>query len=278
MLEEEVSSTIRQNGGPRFGTMTSNGIGLMSHNQSIYANTIALPKMNGTVTTGRGTIAPMPGPTGNGLNSSKVSSSTSPGTNQTKTSIMESSRDQSLHDLESTQLSPIGRSASMRTANVTPAALQNHLNAFKTPDRSHTASQMRHNSTAISNGGLNITNLAGKKLSATLVPANVTKFMNMSREAGVQGMITSLGLLCLVSLLLALLSLVFLLKISPASDEKSSKYQFEFLSASEYVVLYEVTLALCAITLSLNLCCLLVCTIQFLFAVKLIKSSHGRIR
>jgi hypothetical protein len=119
--------------------------------------------------------------------------------------------------------------------------------------------------------------LAGKKLSATL-PANVTKFMNMSREAGVQGMITSLGLLCLVSLLLALLSLVFLLKISPASDEKSSKYQFEFLSPSEYVVLYEVTLALCAITLSLNLCCLLVCTIQFLFAVKLIKSSHGRIR
>ena len=72
-----------------------------------------------------------------------------------------------------------------------------------------------------------MTNLAGKKLSATL-PANVTKFMNLSREAGVQGMITSLGLLCLVSLLLALLSLVFLLKISPASDEKSSKYQVIF--------------------------------------------------
>jgi hypothetical protein len=150
---------------------------------------------------------------------------------------------------------------------------------YQLSDRSHATQNggIRHNSTVVSNGGLNITNLAGKKLSATL-PANVTKFMNMSREAGVQGMITSLGLLCLVSLLLALLSLVFLLKISPASDEKSSKYQFEFLSPSEYVVLYEVTLALCAITLSLNLCCLLVCTIQFLFAVKLIKSSHGRIR
>ena len=94
---EEVSSAIRQNGGPRFGQLTSNGLGHMSHNQSIYANTIALPKMNGNVITGRGTIAPpMAGTTanGNGLNSSKVSSSTSPGTNQTKTSIMESSRDQ----------------------------------------------------------------------------------------------------------------------------------------------------------------------------------------
>jgi len=135
-----------------------------------------------------------------------------------------------------------------------------------------------HNSTTISNGGLNITNFAGKKLNATL-PANVTRFMNMSREAGVQGMITSLALLCLVSLLFALLSLVFLLKISPAQEDRSgSKYQFEFLSVSEYVVLYEVTLAMCAITLSLNLCCLLVCAIQFLFAVKLIKSSHGKIR
>jgi len=35
----------------------SNGISHMSHNQSIYANTIALPKMNGSVTTGRGTKA-----------------------------------------------------------------------------------------------------------------------------------------------------------------------------------------------------------------------------
>lgn len=288
---DEPTSTIRPNGLTRnhLGQISSSVHANLSQNQSIYANTVALPKMNGAVTTGRGAII---GPTGqgnNGLNSSKLSSSTSPGTNQTKTSIMESSRDQSLHDLESTQLSPIGRSASLRTPAITPsgpqiaAALHHHQglqNAYKTQDRSHITQNggIRHNSTAMSNGGLNITNLAGKKLTATL-PANVTKFMNMSKEAGVKGMITSLGLLCLVSLLLALLSLVFLLKISPSNDDKSGhKYQFEFLSATEYVVLYEVTLALCAITLSLNLCCLLVCAIQFLFAVKLIKSSHGRIR
>merc|ERR1719195_2196029 len=37
---------------------------------------------------------------------------------------------------------------------------------------------------------------------------------------------------------------------------------------------------MCALSLSLNLCCLLVCAIQFLLAVKLVKSSptHGKTR
>ena len=54
---EDGSTTIRQNGGLRhqqFGQMSSaiNGNNV-SHNQSIYANTVALPKMNGNVTTGK---------------------------------------------------------------------------------------------------------------------------------------------------------------------------------------------------------------------------------
>lgn len=92
-------------------------------------------------------------------------------------------------------------------------------------------------------------------------------------------MLISLGLLCLVSLFLALLSLIFLLKISPvtANDirELLRAEQLTVITAEEYAVVYEVTLALCALTLSLNLCCLLVCAIQFLFAVKLVKSPHG---
>lgn len=98
-------------------------------------------------------------------------------------------------------------------------------------------------------------------------------------NVGVKEMLVSLGLLCLVSLLLALLSLIFLLKISPvtANDirEILRAEQLTVITAEEYVVVYEVTLALCALTLSLNLCCLLVCAIQFLFAVKLVKSRHG---
>lgn len=43
-------------------------------------------------------------------------------------------------------------------------------------------------------------------------------------------------------------------------------------SPEDYAIVYDVTLALCALSLSLNLCCLLVCAIQFLFAVKLVRA------
>ncbi|XP_026333435.1 uncharacterized protein LOC113240369 isoform X3 [Hyposmocoma kahamanoa] len=62
-----------------------------------------------------------------------------------------------------------------------------------------------------------------------------------------------------------LLALLFLLKISAPSTS----------APEEFAVVYEVTLALCALTLSLNLCCLLVCAIQFLFAVKLVHSPSA---
>ncbi|XP_071449566.1 uncharacterized protein [Hetaerina americana] len=123
----------------------------------------------------------------------------------------------------------------------------------------------------MANGGLNIPR--------RVIPSNVTRFMHMSKVVGVKESLTSLGLLCLVSLLLALLSLIFLLKISPATADDVRDLlrteQFKIISAEEYVVVYEVTLALCALTLSLNLCCLLVCAVQFLFAVKLVKSPQG---
>lgn len=126
-------------------------------------------------------------------------------------------------------------------------------------------------SKATLNGGLNISRVRQQ--------GSVNKFIAKSKQVGVKEMLVSLGLLCLVSLLLALLSLIFLLKISPvtASDirELLRAEQLTVITAEEYVVVYEVTLALCALTLSLNLCCLLVCAIQFLFAVKLVKSPHG---
>ncbi|XP_057654368.1 uncharacterized protein LOC130892774 isoform X1 [Diorhabda carinulata] len=121
------------------------------------------------------------------------------------------------------------------------------------------------------NGGLNISRVRNQ--------STVNKFIAKSKEVGIKEMLVSLGLLCLVSLLLALLSLIFLLKISPVTTndvrELLRSEQLTVITAEEYVVVYEVTLALCALTLSLNLCCLLVCAIQFLFAVKLVKSPHG---
>lgn len=133
----------------------------------------------------------------------------------------------------------------------------------------------------MANGGLHISRGRTTSFSgaSALIPANVSRFMTRSKEAGIKEMLTSLGLLCLVSLLLALLSLIFLLKISPMTNadmrDMRRTEQLTIISADEYVVVYEVTLALCALTLSLNLCCLLVCAIQFLFAVKLVKSPQG---
>ncbi|KAL9872006.1 uncharacterized protein ACN2A1_014835 isoform 2-T2 [Glossina fuscipes fuscipes] len=119
-----------------------------------------------------------------------------------------------------------------------------------------------NNTTTVSNANnhqnnyTNCTNPAGSLI-------NQSKHGPGPREA-----LTSLGLLCLVSLLLALLSLIFLLKISPNAREDALTRS----SPEDFVIVYDVTLALCALSLSLNLCCLLVCAIQFLFAVKLVRS------
>ncbi|XP_066248618.1 uncharacterized protein [Euwallacea similis] len=121
------------------------------------------------------------------------------------------------------------------------------------------------------NGGLNISRIRNQ--------SSFNKFVTKSKEVGVKETLVSLGLLCLVSLLLALLSLIFLLKVSPVTindiRELLRAEQLTVITAEEYLIVYEVTLALCALTLSLNLCCLLVCAIQFLFAVKLVQNSHG---
>jgi len=71
--------------------------------------------------------------------------------------------------------------------------------------------------------------------------------------------------------------LIFLLKISPGTKTFHSIQQ-QLLGSSaveEYAIVFDVTLALCALSLSLNLCCLLVCAIQFLFAVKLVGAAAG---
>lgn len=50
-----------------------------------------------------------------------------------------------------------------------------------------------HNRSAVSNAN---TTTVAKRLNTTL-PANVSRFMNMSKEAGVKEMITSLAVLCM---------------------------------------------------------------------------------
>ncbi|XP_971722.2 uncharacterized protein LOC660398 [Tribolium castaneum] len=180
--------------------------------------------------------------------------------------VMEPRIDQGAHRYRSPNANS-SRISQQYPLNVSQLHSPNNLDASKHSIYSNTV--LSQNKTL--NGGLNISRVRNQ--------STVNKFMAKSKQVGVKEMLVSLGLLCLVSLLLALLSLIFLLKISPvtASDirELLRAEQLTVITAEEYVVVYEVTLALCALTLSLNLCCLLVCAIQFLFAVKLVKSPHG---
>lgn len=132
------------------------------------------------------------------------------------------------------------------------------LSSFITPLPS--VSSNSNNLNATNNNSTTNNNI----LSSTTV--NINKNRLGAREA-----LTSLGLLCLVSLLLALLSLIFLLKISPGGREPPPPTVGPAV-LEDYAIVYDVTLALCALSLSLNLCCLLVCAIQFLFAVKLVRA------
>ncbi|XP_069174887.1 uncharacterized protein [Procambarus clarkii] len=100
----------------------------------------------------------------------------------------------------------------------------------------------------------------GSKRSAGLIP----RFITLTRSTGSRGALTSLGLLSLTSLLLALLALTFLVELTPLALDADS--------------VQEVTLALAALTLSLDLSCLLICAAQFIFAIKLAKSPNGEER
>merc|ERR1719410_3239518 len=185
---------------------------------------------------------------------------------------MDSSRDHSHHELENTQLSPIRSKvfSPNMTGNGTSLTGNGYVPRYNSESRDQSLLKP-HNSTTVANKTHNGT---FKKLNTSLIPQNVSKFMLLSKEAGVKAGITALGLLCLVSLLLAILSFVFLLKISPASTIEATKnYQFDFLSPGGFQALHEVTLAFGALSMVLNLCCLVVCAIQFLFAVKLVKSA-----
>lgn len=135
------------------------------------------------------------------------------------------------------------------------------LSSFITPLPSVSSNSNNNHQNATNNNNNSTTN--NNILSSTTV--NINKDRLGAREA-----LTSLGLLCLVSLLLALLSLIFLLKISPGGREPPPPTVG--LAVEGYDIIYDVTLALSVISLSLNLCCLLVCAIQFLFAVKLVRA------
>ncbi|CAG0893846.1 unnamed protein product [Darwinula stevensoni] len=136
------------------------------------------------------------------------------------------------------------------------------------------------------------------------IPLNSTRIMNspppppppnrnlvsnyfFPKSFGVREHLVALCLLCVISLLLSLLALVFLLRVSRFEGPRHLREEFDpfpmfggedGLRKEEWMLMHELSLALTALTLSLDICCLLVSAVQFVFAVKLLKSPHGQLR
>lgn len=92
---------------------------------------------------------------------------------------------------------------------------------------------------------------------------------------GVREMLTSLGLLCLLSLLMALLGLIFLFKMSPQPPDPTPQSMRLVGDPSEAANVYEVSLALGALAITLDVCCCLVCAGQLLLAARIVSATSG---
>jgi len=103
---------------------------------------------------------------------------------------------------------------------------------------------------------------------------NLSNVVLMSADRGTKETLQSLALLAILSLILSLLSLIFLLKLSPTTGLES----LNLLTGPEQQIVRQVTQCVCCLTICLDLSCLLICTLQFVSSVKLLKSSQGRVR
>ena len=109
-------------------------------------------------------------------------------------------------------------------------------------------------------------------------------------DYGLNEMLASLALMCLLSLLMAFLALFFLQRTCPISGltddsnadnskvNRNSNQMRIVSNTKEYVRIFQISVSLSTLTISLDLCCLFVCCIQFLSAVKLLKTQFGRKR
>lgn len=98
---------------------------------------------------------------------------------------------------------------------------------------------------------------------------------NCQEEGGIYQMLASLALLCLLSLLMSFLALFFLQKTGPAAQLDRPPVRTVVVDGEEHAAVYQVSVALSTLTVSLDLCCLFVCCIQFLLAIKLLKTPQG---
>ena len=128
-------------------------------------------------------------------------------------------------------------------------------------------------------------------------PLTTTTCSNLACNS-IRELLSSLALMCILSLLMAFLALFFLQKSNPLSllNEESTSFsaniskpqqRIQPLSSfnqrlvsntKEYMRVFQISICLSTLTIALDLCCLFVCCIQFLSIVKLIKTPFGKKR
>ena len=164
-------------------------------------------------------------------------------------------------------------SSSPNVANLTRTS-------FHTPDhrRGLTPNGGRPLSPPFKNGGLNVSCISeAPPRSASRCVVRSSNEQRSStypvREFGL-----GLGLMCVISLFLSVLALIFIFRITPLAEDDLFARRHKNLDPEDLLVLHETAVGLGALTLSLDLFCLLVCTTQFLLSLKLLKSKQGQRR
>ncbi|KAF2359925.1 Jiraiya [Trinorchestia longiramus] len=205
-------------------------------------------------------------------NSGSVSPTTT-GTG-TRTTALDQSRDNShLTDLSHiSRLTPLTKShplhhVSHLTNNSNSSSINSHVNNTTI----NTSTNGALYPMALRNGVLKNSTDA----SNSFIPRLLNPIRRTSSPSG--GLLQTLGLLCLTSLILASLALTFLLELVPSNiysnDRRDSNVSSE--EVFRFKLAGDVSIAFAALTLSLDLFCLLVCSAQFVFAVKLLKGANG---
>ena len=117
---------------------------------------------------------------------------------------------------------------------------------------------------------------------STIQSNNVTpplQLLTPTDELGVRNNLINILTLAVLSLLLSGISLQLVLRLAALVTPASDELMFEsVLSITSYEYTREVCVSLCTLVLMLDLCCLMVCTLQAFFALKLLRCLDGYTR
>ncbi|XP_018008204.1 uncharacterized protein LOC108665915 [Hyalella azteca] len=221
-------------------------------------------------------------PPGHVLNTSALSFKPSLGGNSgsvspthTGTGTRTTGLDQSRDNSHLTDLSHISR--------LTPLSKAHHLHHHHHHLTNTSNTSSINNTTTSINGGIypppmrnGVLKNASPSSAAGLLPRILLPGRRISSSS--RGLLQTLGFLCLTSLIMASLALTFLLELIPSDGLTSDASGSNSSAVLPYKVARDVSIPLAAVTLSLDLFCLLVCAAQFMFALKLQQTAGGEDR